>query len=294
MMIKDMPPFFMQSIDETFKAVFEILLLTIESSLKPGKDGSKPMILINTFEALELDALKCIEEADIFPIGPDIAMLISDGNNIDISRGYDLFKVDEKAYINWLDTKPENSVVYVSFGSIATMSKKQIEEIQCGLKESGRPYLLVLRKNNREAGVELEEGENSTVLEWCNQAQVLSHPSIGCFLTHCGWNSTLESLTCGVPMVTMQQWADQDTNARMVVECSAGVRGEVNKEGILEAEMLRNCLEKVMGNGERGLEIRKCCKMWKEKAREGIRDGGSSHCNLNYFLEKIVRLFGPN
>ncbi|KAJ4786986.1 Glycosyltransferase [Rhynchospora pubera] len=294
MMIKDMPPFFMHSIDETFKTVFEILLLTIESSLKPGKDGSKPMILINTFEALELDALKCIEEADILPIGPDVRMLIPDGNNIDISRGYDLFKADEKAYMDWLDTKPENSVVYVSFGSIATMSKKQIEEIQCGLKESGRPYLLVLRKNNRETGVELEEGENSMVLEWCNQAQVLSHPSIGCFLTHCGWNSTLESLTCGVPMVAVQQWADQDTNARMVVECSAGVRGEVNKEGVLEAEMLRNCLEKVMGSGERGLEIRKCCKMWKEKAREATRDGGSSHCNFNYFLEKIVRLIGPN
>ncbi|XP_078177106.1 phloretin 4'-O-glucosyltransferase-like [Carex rostrata] len=190
--------------------------------------------------------------------------------------------------MDWLDTKPDNSVVYVSFGSTATMSKKQIEEIQHGLKDSGWPYLLVLRKNNREAGVELEDGENSMVVEWCNQVQVLSHPSIGCFLTHCVWNSTLESLSCGVPMVAVPQWSDQNTNARMVVEWLAGVRGEMNKEGVLEAEVLKSCLEMVMGNGERAFAIRKSCNMWKEKAQEALSDGGSSHRNFKYFLDKIL------
>jgi UDP-glucoronosyl and UDP-glucosyl transferase len=278
MRIKDMPTFFTNPMDKTFKPIFETLLLTIESALKPSKDGSKSMLLINTFEDLEHEAIKCIEEAEVLTIGPYIPSLIHDGNETNISG--DLFKADEKGYMDWLDTKPENSVVYVSFGSLATMSKKQIEEIQHGLKDSGHPYLLVVRKNNREAGVQLEEGENSMVVEWCNQVQVLSHPSVGCFVTHCGWNSTLESLTCGVPMVAVPQWSDQDTNARMVMEWSAGVQGEINKERVIESGALKNCLKLVMGNGEKALEIRESCKKWRKKARKAVSDNGSSHRNF--------------
>ncbi|KAG1334239.1 putative Crocetin glucosyltransferase, chloroplastic [Cocos nucifera] len=132
------------------------------------------------------------------------------------SKDNDLFKPDNKGCMEWLELKPERSVVYVSFGSIAVIKKQQLEEILWGLRESGRPYPWVVRKDNREEGVELEDGEDGMVVEWCSQVKVLSHPSVGCFVTHCGWNSTLESLVSGVPTKGVRQWTDQGTNAKLM------------------------------------------------------------------------------
>ncbi|KAJ4789201.1 Glycosyltransferase [Rhynchospora pubera] len=287
--ICDLPSFFTNFTNEVFNSILKMTKLTLESALRPGKIGDKSLVLINTFEELESEALKCIEEVEILPIGPDIPSLFENIKEKTESMGSDLFQTDSKNYMEWLSTKQNSSVVYVSFGSVSSMSKKQMEEMQCGLKASGHPYLWVVRKNNREEEVALDEGHDSMVVQWCNQVQVLSHPSIGCFVTHCGWNSTLESLAYGVPMVAVPQWTDQDTNARMVVEWGTGVRAEVNKEGVLKREVLESCLETVMGNGEHGIKIRQNAKVWEEKAKMAVRGGSSDH-NFKDFLEKTTRV----
>lgn len=95
------------------------------------------------------------------------------------------FEQEDAMYMEWLDGKPTDSMVYVSFGSLATMAAEQVEELLVGLEGSGRPYLLVVRKDNRamlEVDVELgERAKNDTVVEWCDQTNVLSHPAVGCF-----------------------------------------------------------------------------------------------------------------
>ncbi|ONK80783.1 uncharacterized protein A4U43_C01F21670 [Asparagus officinalis] len=169
------------------------------------------------------------------------------------------------------------------------LKKQQIEELSKGLKASRRPYLWVLRADCRYEGIEIEDkGENEMVVEWCSQMRVLTHPSIGCFVTHCGWNSTLESLVFGVPTVGVPQWTDQGTNAMLMErEWGNGVRGGVNEDGILNGEELRRCLDLVMGEGEGGMEIRKKAELWKERLAEAVGEGGSSDRSLRKFVHEI-------
>ncbi|XP_066375829.1 anthocyanidin 3-O-glucoside 5-O-glucosyltransferase 1-like [Miscanthus floridulus] len=156
---------------------------------------------------------------------------------------------------------------------------------------SGRPYLLVVRKDNRamlaeEADTELELGErakNGMVVEWCDQAHVLSHPAVGCFVTHCGWNSVLESVASGVPMVGVPKVSEQSTNARLVErEWRVGVRAQVDGGGVLRAAELRRCVEDVMGDET---EVRRMAAEWNRVVAEAMGKGGSSYCNLMAFVD---------
>ncbi|PRQ38311.1 putative crocetin glucosyltransferase [Rosa chinensis] len=125
----------------------------------------------------------------------------------------DLFENSKNsAYLEWLNSMPKESVIYISFGSISMLSKIQMEEIAKGLLNSGRPFLWVIRENqkNGEGKEEKEEDKLSCreeleelgmIVPWCSQLEVLSNPSLGCFVTHTGWNSSLESLVSGVPVV---------------------------------------------------------------------------------------------
>ncbi|URE09240.1 UDP-glucoronosyl and UDP-glucosyl transferase [Musa troglodytarum] len=278
-------PYFM--LIEMFQETFDVL---------DGEEArSTARVLVNTFEELESVALVASGKMKLIPIGPTVPSALlegTEGARGTGSTGVDLFKLDEKQYMEWLDSKPEKSVVYVSFGSLAVIKKRQAEEIVRGLKESGRPYLWVLKKENRrelEGEVEVEEG-GGMVVEWCSQVRVLSHPAVGCFVTHCGWNSTVESMACGVPMVAVPQWSDQSTNARLMELWGTGVRGELDGEGVLEGAELSRCVEIVMGEGETGKEMRRRAEMWKEKAREAVSEGGSSDRNLRAFVEEIASL----
>ncbi|MFS8008329.1 putative crocetin glucosyltransferase [Helianthus anomalus] len=102
--------------------------------------------------------------------------------------------------MEWMNTKPRGSIVYISFGSVITLSKKPKEAMAQGLLECGRPFLWVIRDYNQDE----KDGEDEVsrmdeleqlglIVPWCSQVEVMSHPSLGCFVTHCGWNSTLES-----------------------------------------------------------------------------------------------------
>ncbi|KAL5702819.1 hypothetical protein ACHQM5_027985 [Ranunculus cassubicifolius] len=201
-------------------------------------------------------------------------------------------------YMEWLDTRDKSSVVYVSFGTFAVLSKKQMEELARGLVDSGKPFLWVIRsgkhgsmqqENDKDADETyrkiLQEEHKGIVVPWSSQVEVLIHPSIGCFVTHCGWNSTLETLSAGVPVVGFPQFADQPTNAKLIEDVwKMGVRVRSNDEDkIVKSEEIVRCLEKVM-EGESGDELRGNAKKWKELAREAAREDGSSERNLRTFL----------
>ncbi|KAF2325724.1 hypothetical protein GH714_034223 [Hevea brasiliensis] len=288
---RDLPSFLVPSNLYTFA------LASFKEQLETLSEESNPKILVNTFDALEPEALKAIEKFNMIGIGPLLPSAFLDRKDpSDTAFGADLFQ-SSKGYKEWLNSKPKSSVIYVSFGSICVLSKQQMEEIARGLLNSSRPFLWVLREeplvdgtneeNQLSCRQELEE--KGMIVPWCSQVEVLSHPSLGCFVTHCGWNSTLEGLVSGVPMVAFPQWTDQGTNAKLIEdEWQTGVRVVPNEEGIVVGEEMVRCLELVMGDGKNAEEKRNNSKKWKNLAIEAVKEGGSSEKNLRAFVDEII------
>ncbi|XWS55625.1 hypothetical protein CRYUN_Cryun09bG0016900 [Craigia yunnanensis] len=132
---------------------------------------------------------------------------------------------EDRDCITWLDSQPSKSVVFVSFGSIVSFTHDQMLEFWHGLVNSGKPFLWVLRPNSiigeDDPGNILMDFEERTkdkglIVSWTPQEEVLAHPAVGGFLTHCGWNSTLESIYAGVPMICWPAITDQQVNSRCV------------------------------------------------------------------------------
>ncbi|KAJ0960831.1 hypothetical protein J5N97_001280 [Dioscorea zingiberensis] len=170
--IRDLPSSFVDTVNtfhisflDCFRDVFQVL----------ERDGR---VLVNTFKAFEAEALDSVNNPQTLSL-----FVVGSCGPLSGVAGY-LFKEDEKKYMEWLDTKEEGSVVYVSFGSFSLMKKEQKEEMVRGLKESKKPFLWVVRKDNREEGegvLEIEEGgEDGIVVEWCDQVRVLAHRAVGC------------------------------------------------------------------------------------------------------------------
>ncbi|VAI77805.1 unnamed protein product [Triticum turgidum subsp. durum] len=264
------------------------LLLDMMRDLFLVLDEYKPKVLVNTFDALEPDALRAVAQFELVAVGPVVPDEASPSRS-------DLFRRDDgKGYMEWLDTKPARSVVYVSFGSFLSMSERQAEETRRGLEATGRPYLWVARKGAGECAT-LDGGDDDNgvraqgvVVEWCDQVKVLSHPAVGCFVTHCGWNSTLESVTSGVPMVAVPQWTDQPTVAWLVeARMGVGVRARADDEGAVDRGELQRCVETIMGDGEAALGIRAQADLWRGRAEEAIAGGGTSERNLRAFASEL-------
>ncbi|KAL6342434.1 hypothetical protein AAG906_011124 [Vitis piasezkii] len=267
----DLPSFLVPS-----KAIaYNFALKLLQKQLEQLNRESNPRVLVNSFDALESEALRAINKFKLMELDPYPS---------DTSFGGDLFR-GSKDYIQWLNSNPESSVIYVSFGSISVLSKQQSEEIARGLLDSGRPFLWVIRA--KENGEEEKDDDKLSCVEeleqqgmivpWCSQVEVLSHPSLGCFVSHCGWNSTLESLASGVPVVAFPQWTDQTTNAKLIEDVwKTGLRVMVNQEGIVEGGEIKKCLELVM-------------EKWKDLAREAVKEGGSSDKNLKNFVDEIIQ-----
>lgn len=192
--------------------------------------------------------------------------------------------------LRWLETKPEKSVIYISFGSMAEIQPKQVEEIAWGLKKSGKHFLWVAKEPEKRLPNDFLNsiGETGLVVTWCDQLEVLGNKAVGCFVTHCGWNSTLEGLSLGVPMVGLPQWSDQPANAKFMEVWGAGVRAKRNEEGIVTRENLEMSIKEVM-EGEKGGEIKRNALKWRETAKKAVSIDGSSDKNINEFVEKLVK-----
>ncbi|KAL2469460.1 UDP-glycosyltransferase 75C1 [Abeliophyllum distichum] len=269
------------------------VLPVMQEHIQVLEEDPSSFVLVNTFEELEQESIKAIANFNAISVGPLIPSAFCDGSDLtDKSFGGDLFSKSED-YIQWLDSKPKSSVIYVSFGSLAVLKKEQKEEILHALVESGRPFLWVLRSSNSEEEEEqvhkmIENGVkgDGIIVPWCSQVEVLSHQSIGCFVTHCGWNSTLESLVSEVPLVGCPQFSDQTTNAKMVEEVwGIGVRAKANGENIIERGEIKKCLDIVMGDEDRGKRMRENAGKWRGLAIEAVKEGGSTHNNLKRLLE---------
>ncbi|KAL4015073.1 hypothetical protein IC575_027301 [Cucumis melo] len=278
------------------------VLKLFESHFQVLKQEPHLKILINSFEELEHDVFRANNMANLIPIGPVLPTKTIEQLNNEKNLG--AFKVtpiscsppnsrDESKYYTWLNSKPKSSVVYVSFGSIAAVSKAQLEEIGRALLDYGGEFLWVMRKmahgNEKDMLSCLDELEaKGKVVAWCSQLEVLSNPAIGCFLTHCGWNSSMESLVCGVPVVAFPQWTDQGTNAKIIEDMSkSGVKLRVNENGIVERGEIKKCLEMVMGEGDKGEGFRRNAKKWKELANKATTKGGSSYVNIRNFIDHL-------
>ncbi|KAL0423842.1 UNVERIFIED_CONTAM: UDP-glycosyltransferase 75C1 [Sesamum radiatum] len=257
---------------------------------------NSPIVLVNTFQALEPGPLSVIDKYKLMAIGPLIPSAFLDGKDpSDTAFGGDLIQKSVD-YVQWLDSKEKLSVIYVSFGSYSELSKPQMEEIAKGLIKSGRPFLWVIRGVDNSGKLEeiLSCGKDlekqGKIVPWCTQVEVLSHPSVGCFLTHCGWNSSLESLVSGVPVVSFPQWSDQTTNAKLIQDYwRTGVSVRKSEDGgLVKADEIERCLEIVTDGGERGEEMRRESRKWRDLAKEAAKEGGTSYVNLKTFADQVL------
>lgn len=253
-------------------------------------------IIFNTFDALESEFLNSLSRIcpSIFTIGPIQSLIHQLPENSLKFIGANLW-TEEPECLRWLESKPPNSVVYVNFGSITVLNQQQLIELAWGLANSKRNFLWIIRSDSiaGDPSVMLPPGfleetkELGLIAKWCPQEQVLNHPSIGAFLTHCGWNSMIESLASGVPMICWPFFADQHINCRLA--CTEwGVGREINS-GNLERNEVEKMIREVIG-GENGTSMKKKAIEWKKKAQEATGIDGSSFLNL----EKLIKGVLPN
>ncbi|XP_060178851.1 UDP-glycosyltransferase 75C1-like [Lycium barbarum] len=256
-----------------------------------------PSILVNTFDDLEFDALRILKNVTMVAIGPTIPSNFLDEkkNPCDNSFGADMIEISSKNYMEWLDLRPNESVIYIAFGSYTEISTQLMEEIGQGLLKCGRPFLWVIREGPN--GEKPEEKlsckdaleKKGEIVRWCSQVEVLKHPSIGCFLTHCGWNSTLESIASGVPVVACPIWNDQVCNAKLVQDVwKNGVRVNVGEGSITQRIEFERCIEIAMGGSKEGEELRKNAKKWRDLAKAAMKENDSSNVNLKAYVNEFL------
>ncbi|PIA61856.1 hypothetical protein AQUCO_00200095v1 [Aquilegia coerulea] len=251
-------------------------------------------IFVNTFQELEAEVV--VWMAKLFPlrtIGPTIPSMHLDKRlKDDTDYGLHLCKPDSNICMNWLHDKPIGSVVYIAFGSMAQLGVEQMEELAWGLKGANTYFLWVVRTSEESklpANFKEETSEKGLTVNWSPQLDVLAHQAMGCFVTHCGWNSTLEALSLGVPMVGIPQWTDQPTNAKFVQDIwEIGIKASVDDKGVVRREELEMCIRQILERG-RGVEIKKKATMLKELAQKAVDEGGSSDKNIDEFVSKIIK-----
>ena len=253
-------------------------------------------IILNTFDALEHNVLEAFSSINnlppVYSIGPINFLLKNVTDEKLNSIGSNLWK-DETDCLEWLASKETNTVVYVNFGSITVMTNDQLVEFAWGLANSKKTFLWVIRpdlvsgKNAVLPQEFLEETKNRGLLSsWCPQEEVLSHSSIGGFLTHSGWNSTLESVCGGVPMICWPFFAEQQTNCRFCCnEWGIGLEIEDAKRDKIEG------LVREMMDGEKGKEMKEKALRLKELAHDCAYGAfGSSLVNLDNMIRHVLLL----
>ncbi|XVE82852.1 hypothetical protein DITRI_Ditri16bG0039000 [Diplodiscus trichospermus] len=226
----------------------------------------------------------------IYPIGPLVSPSLL-GKEETVQGSVDMWKAEDSC-IEWLDKQPPSSVIYISFGSIILTSELQIHSIATALKNVKRPFLWVVKSSEtRESefphGFFEDTKDKGLVVSWCPQDKVLMHPALACFVTHCGWNSTLETVVAGVPVVAYPEWTDQATNAKLLVDVyKMGVRMRNSKDETLSAEEVERCIKEAI-DGPRAEEMKKRAMELKEVAKIALEDGGSSNQNIDKFISEI-------
>ncbi|KAF6162307.1 hypothetical protein GIB67_008436 [Kingdonia uniflora] len=250
-------------------------------------------LLFNTFHKLESEVVKWVAEViRIKTIGPTVPSAYLDNRVAgDKNYGLNLFKSTGDTCINWLNTKDTGSVIYVSFGSVVILEENQMKEIALALKTTGHYFLWVVReKEERKLPTHFKDeiSDKGLVVTWCPQLEVLAHRAIRCFVSHCGWNSTLEALSLGVPIVGLPRNSDQTTNAKFIESIwDVGVRAKKDEKGVVRRDEIEKCVREVMV-GERAAKVKGNARKWRDLAKEAVDEGGSSDRNIDEFVATLV------
>jgi len=250
-------------------------------------------VVFNTYDELESDVMNVLYSMfpSLYTIGPLHSFLNQSSQSHPLaSLGSNLWKEDTKC-LEWLESNEPMSVVYVNFGSVTVMTPQQLLEFAWGLADSKKPFLWIMRPDLVIGGSFIlssefanEISDRGLIASWCPQEQVLSHPSIGGFLTHCGWNSTIESICAGVPMLCWPNFADQATNCRYICnEWEIGMEIDTN----VKRKEVENLVNELMV-GEKGKKMRQKAMELKTKAEENISPGGCSYMNLDKLINDVL------
>ncbi|KAK2970383.1 hypothetical protein RJ640_007511 [Escallonia rubra] len=251
-------------------------------------------IVLNTFDALEYEVLKPLSSMHnrLYTVGPLHLLHNHVADDSTSSIRSNLWKEDTSC-LQWLEAKKPGSVACVNFGSITVMTPQQLVEFAWGLANSMQNFLWIIRTDlvtGEQVALPPEfmsEIEGRGLLaSWCDQEQVLNHPSVGGFLTHCGWNSTLESLCAGVPMICWPFFSDQKTNCFCMCR-RWGVGIEVGND--VKQEEVEKAVRDLM-EGAKGKEMKAKVMEWKKKAEEATSSsgGGSSCLNLDKMVAEVL------
>ncbi|KAG5051391.1 hypothetical protein AAZX31_02G098700 [Glycine max] len=221
--------------------------------------------------------------------------------------------IDEEKCLNWLNSKKPNSVLYVSFGSLLRLPSEQLKEIACGLEASEQSFIWVVRNIHNNPSENKENGNGNFLPEgfeqrmketgkglvlrgWAPQLLILEHVAIKGFMTHCGWNSTLESVCAGVPMITWPLSAEQFSNEKLITEVlkigvQVGSREWLswNSEwkDLVGREKVESAVRKLMVESEEAEEMTTRVKDIAEKAKRAVEEGGTSYADAEALIEEL-------
>ncbi|GMI97108.1 UDP-glucosyl transferase 89B1 [Hibiscus trionum] len=250
-------------------------------------------IVFNTFSDLEsiyIDHLKkeIMGHNRVWAVGP--VMMPSENNGLDATNRGGSSTVAFNELTAWLDSREENSVVYVCFGSRIVLTRKQMDELAAALEESGVNFVWRVSSDDGVIPERFEDrvaGKGFFIRGWAPQVAILQHRSVGVFLTHCGWNSTLEGISAGVVMLTWPMGADQFTNMKLLVDqLGVGIRVGESSQNIPESSTLARLLVESV-DGCRTERAR--AKMLMEAALNAVK-GGSSDKDLDLLVKAVNEL----
>ncbi|VVA96130.1 unnamed protein product [Arabis nemorensis] len=253
---------------ESQRNIFQLMLQNNKSI------ESTDWLLCNSVYELETAAFGLSPK--ILPIGP-----IGWAHSESTSLGS--FLPQDRDCLDWLDRQIPGSVVYVAFGSFGFMSKAQLEELAIGLELTKRPVLWVTGSGDQPP-LKLVS-DRVKLVRWAPQREVLSHRAIGCFVSHCGWNSTLEGAENGIPFLCIPYFADQFINKEYICDVwKIGLGLERDERGMVPRLEVKKKIDEIMGDDG---EYKKRAMMVKEIVVKSIAKDGISHDNLRKFVKWI-------
>ncbi|KAK7273333.1 hypothetical protein RIF29_14382 [Crotalaria pallida] len=227
--------------------------------------------LCNTTCDLEPGALATSPR--LLPIGP----LMESNSNLSS------FWKEDTTCLDWLDEQPPHSVIYVSFGSLASLESIQFKELALGLDLINKPFLWIVRPGNDNIAYPNEfHGSKGKIVGWAPQKKILSHPAIACFFTHCGWNSTIEGVVYGgLPFLCWPFFSDQFVNRSYICDVwKVGLTLDKDNNGLISKEEIRKKMEQLLDDD--GIKVRSM--KLKEVAKNNLAEGGQSSKNLEMFI----------
>nr|AYR16632.1 UDP-glucosyltransferase UGT86J1 [Polygala tenuifolia] len=280
--LEDLPSFFQQN-DPS-----DLIVRIAETSFQCCRRAD--FVLFNTIEELESETISALQhdQQQIYAVGPLVSSLeLAKGMVPSASFHF------ESDCAQWLNTKPHGSVLYVSFGSACLIGKLDIMELAYALFLSEVNFVWVLPPHLvgsdpisfLPAGYEEDIKDKGLIVQWCNQVAVLSHSATGGFLSHCGWNSTLESIWCGIPLLCSPLSYDQTPNRKLIVDAWKIGLNLCQKKSIRREEAARN-IQKLM-HGEIADELRSNVSVMRQTMKHATVAGGSTERNLDRFINSV-------